>query len=372
MPTRSSRAKGCRRRGTWRESGATASAGTKCAPPKTRSRSCSSRPAALPIASAGTTRTGRCSAAGSKAAGSSAWCRSAQRSSRSRTASTARRRPANSRSKAGCPTTGTRSPGGTRSFRSARAARRQECRSAPGGAAESALWACSERLAQIRDKPVALGGFPHRLNVSGAGNDPQLLRFQRRIVELPRMMDRHRRVPVSVENQQRDRADRLYHGQRAETVVHGERRDPLERPGEPVVGEFFTGDLDVAGERALYDEGADAIAKRRVCDVVHRERAAQALAVDDDAVLVYVLAREQRFHRGVNVFLRALQVGLAFGCAVAAVVENEHVETARGHPGNAGEVSADVLRVAVQMQDRAERAAFRGQEPAVELDSVVR
>src|SRR6266705_1080341 len=203
---------------------------------------------------------------------------------------------------------------------------------------------CTELLAQILYQPVAL----------------------------PPMMDRHGRVPVSVEEEQRNRADRLYHGQRTETVVHGERRDPLKRPGEPVVGEFFPGDLDVAGERALYDEGADAIAKRRVCDVVHRERAAKALAVDNDAVLVYVLAREQRSHRGVDVFLRALQVGPAFGCAVAAVVEDEHVEAARGHPGDAGEVSADVLRVAVQVQDRAERAAFRGQEPAVQLEPVLR
>ena len=106
-------------------------------------------------------------------------------------------------------------------------------------------------------------------------------------------------------------------------------------------------------------------------DVVHRERAAQALAVDRDAVLVHVAAREQRSHRGVDVFLRALQVRLSLGCAVAAVVEDEHVEPARGHPGHAGEVSADVLGVAVQVQDRAERAAFRGQEPAVQLEPVL-
>src|SRR6266545_6770276 len=102
------------------------------------------------------------------------------------------------------------------------------------------------------------------------------------------MVDRHDRVVVSVEDQQGDRADLLYLRQRTETVVHGEPRYPLERPGEPVVGEFFPGDLDVVGERALGDERADVIAKRRMRDVVHRKRAAQALAVYHDAVLVDV------------------------------------------------------------------------------------
>src|SRR5712671_4879831 len=122
---------------TYRAGGATASAGTRRAPPKTRSRSCWWRPAALPIASAGNTRTGRCSAAGYRTGASSASCRSAARSSRSRAAGTAPRRPGNFRSRAACPTTATRSSGATRSSPSEKAAPPYRFRSAPGVAAES-------------------------------------------------------------------------------------------------------------------------------------------------------------------------------------------------------------------------------------------
>jgi len=62
-----------------------------------------------------------------------------------------------------------------------------------------------KRLAQIRHQFIALGGLPHRLNVSGAGNDPQLLGFQRGIVQAPPVVHRHGHVPVSVDI--RDRAD---------------------------------------------------------------------------------------------------------------------------------------------------------------------
>src|SRR5258706_1826199 len=142
----------------YRAAGATASAGTKRARRRTRSRSCWWRPAALPIASAGSTGTGRCSAAGSRTGALSASCRSAARSSLSRAAGTAPRRPGNFRSRASCPTTGTRSSGGTRSSRSKKAAPPYRFRSAPGAAARS-----SDLHGQARHEPGGLGRIAARV-----------------------------------------------------------------------------------------------------------------------------------------------------------------------------------------------------------------
>src|SRR5262249_49013596 len=153
------------------------------------------------------------------------------------------------------------------------------------------------------DEAVAHRWIARGLDVAGAGNDPQLLRLPRGVVETLPVVHRDSPVLVSVEYEEGYRADAGHRGERAETVVDGKERNPLERPRDPVIGELLLRDVDVVRDRALEDQRANPVAALRVGDVVRGERPAEALPVYHDARRVDVLAREQRFERGVDIQL---------------------------------------------------------------------
>ena len=107
-------------------------------------------------------------------------------------------------------------------------------------------------------------------------------------------------------------------------------------------------------------------------DVVDGEGPAEALAEDDDAVRIDVGPLEKEPHRRIDVELHAGERRPALRAAIATVIEREHVEPGGRHPGDVGEVGADVLRIAVQVEDRAVRFAARRHEPGEERRTVGR
>ena len=67
----------------------------------------------------------------------------------------------------------------------------------------------------------------------------------------------------------------------------------------------------------------------------------------------------------------SVQGGLSLGLAVAAIVEEDHLVAGEGEPEDAVDVGADVLRVAVEEEDRGPWRRGRGGEaPAVEAQAV--
>src|SRR5688500_18603919 len=112
-------------------------------------------------------------------------------------------------------------------------------------------------------QPLAPGLVAHRLDMPGVGHHPELLRLARALVEPLRMVRRDDQVLLAVDEQHRDRRQRLDRGDRRKIVVHRHAGKPLERPGEEEPGHLLADDQAIVGERAVEDDGAHALAERR-------------------------------------------------------------------------------------------------------------
>jgi hypothetical protein len=184
------------------------------------------------------------------------------------------------------------------------------------------------------------------------------------------MVQRHDHVFLAVDEEHRDRRERLDRGGGRIIVLDRHGREPLEGPGEHEARELFARDAPVIREWAVEHHGAHAGAVLRMRDVMHRESRAKALPEDDDAVRIDVGPRKQRAHRGIDVELYPGERGGAFRAAVATIVEREHAEALRRQPRHVGKLRADVLAVAVQIEHRGAGLAARRQEPGEELSPV--
>ncbi len=212
----------------------------------------------------------------------------------------------------------------------------------------------------------------HRLDVAGVGHHPDLLRLGGARVEALGVLDRHDGVALAVDEEQRDGADGVHRCCGREIVVDRLRQQPLERPGEEEARRLVPDDAPVVREGAVDDDRPHVGAVLAVRGVVDRQGAAEALAEDDDALRIDVGQGKQRAHGRVGVELHALEGRRALRPAVAPVVEGEDVEARRRHPGDVGEMRADVLRVAVQVEHARPRLSARRQEPGEEGGAIGR
>jgi hypothetical protein len=208
--------------------------------------------------------------------------------------------------------------------------------------------------------------------VAGALDQQERLRLGRGLEQGLRMMQRHDRVLFALDDEDGHRRERPDVVDGAIVVVDRERERPLERPGEPEAAELLLGELAVARGRALDHERPDPVFVSGALKRRDGERAAEALAEDGNAPGIDLWHREQRSERRLDVQVRAVKAGLAIGAAVAAVVRQQHVEAFGRHPGDARDVRADVLGVAVQEEDAAHALALGRQKPAVQAYAVLR
>nr|GFD34855.1 hypothetical protein [Tanacetum cinerariifolium] len=74
----------------------------------------------------------------------------------------------------------------------------------------------------------------------------------------------------------------------------------------------------------------------------------------------------------VDVLIDRRQAGVAFGMAITAIVQQQHLVPLLGKPIAAAQVPGHVAAVTVQVQHRAldRNAGFRGQKPGIELFAV--
>ena len=184
------------------------------------------------------------------------------------------------------------------------------------------------------------------------------------------MVRRDHLVGFPLNDQDRQRRQRADPVERPVAVVDGQAERPLQRPGRPEVRELLARERAVAGERALDDQRADVAPVGRCGEAGDRDRAAEALAEHHDPLRIDLGHGEQRLERGREVEVQAVELGRAGRAPVAAVVEQQDVEAGPGQPGDARDVGADVLGVAVQEQDAALARRARRQEPAVQADAV--
>jgi hypothetical protein len=154
-------------------------------------------------------------------------------------------------------------------------------------------------------------------------------------------------------------------------VVNGKAERHLEGPGQPEAGQLLACERTVAGERALDDQRPHLLAARRAGKRRDRERGAEALAEDDHRPCLGLGAGKQEVERRVEIELQAGEARAAAGQAIAPIVEQQHVEALGRQPGDARDVGADILGVAVQEQDAATPRPLCGQEPAVQPDAVL-
>jgi len=189
------------------------------------------------------------------------------------------------------------------------------------------------------------------------------------------------------DRQRRERADRV------ERIVRpGEhpRGDRPERAQQPALPGDVTRHRPVAGERCLDDQRSEPRALRGLeLEVADREARPETLREDVHGTRVIRLDTairlgstrpgatllevfEQPGRPGTDVLERLGHVGLAARAPVAAIVEGEHTVARLHEPERGAHVGRDVLGVAVQEVDAAERGSVRLDQPRVQHHAVGR
>ena len=212
--------------------------------------------------------------------------------------------------------------------------------------------------------------------MGGSWNEPQLFRFARRRVKRLGMLGRNHSVDQAVDDEDRHRADPTDRLQRLVLVVDGQRERPLQRPGKPEPGQLLACNPAIAGKGTLGHQRLNTVPIRRPGQRRDGYGATQALPEDHDPVGIDLRDGEDRTQGGLGVQMQAGQAGLARRAAVAPIIEEEDVVALLRQPPDAGEMGADVLRIAVQKEHCACHATHRvrvsRQKPAVKSRAVGR
>src|ERR1043166_519280 len=128
-------------------------------------------------------------------------------------------------------------------------------------------------------------------------------------------------------------------------------------------GEKLSAPLSGTGETALQRQPSEGPARRQFSDYT----AAQRFAVSDDAIPGKVLLQEPIIS-GFGVQIGPFFARPALTAAIAAVVENEQVETGAQQRGAKLQAGTDVARISMAEQPhpiRAQRVLFSRKKPAV-------
>ena len=180
-------------------------------------------------------------------------------------------------------------------------------------------------------------------------------------------------VAGAVDQQHGHRADGAHHIHQVEAVRHAPAERPLQRPGEPAARRHLARDPVVTREAGVQHHGPECRAHRRLRTYqVAAQRSAEALAQQVQRQAPRGILGLDPIQCRANILEHRRYLRHPGRAAEAAIVQQQHLVAGGRQPVHAGEMGADVLRIAMQEQHRAPGLALRRQPPGVEPRAIGR